>query len=252
MKKVLAKRVREVRFQVFHEGDLSNRKNDMADSPGTLDACADYTRGGGTPAPDHDADHPARESRVVAEQARLLRWAEENDRLKIRHRLLPEFARGGEHLVFYRQSNQRYYKATLAERQKGYGIALGSYSRGATPAEYLDRQALHNRIFQDDIRLEYILENQGFPIIVISQPGVKGGSPTQAAIDAMMRVKGFECIAPGAYYDSEAGLLIFDLLPRNAILTEDGNVYPIDPVIQRIDAEFAAFLRAQPYTINLI
>jgi hypothetical protein len=66
------------------------------------------------------------------------------------------------------------------------------------------------------------------------------------------RVKGFECIAPGAYYDSEAGLLIFDLLPRNAVLTEDGNVYPIDPVIQRIDAEFAAFLRAQPYTINLI
>jgi hypothetical protein len=123
MKNALAKRVREDRFQAYHEGDLSNRKNDMADSPGTLDACADYTRGGGAPAPDHDADHPARESRVVAEQARLLRWAEENDRLKISHRLLPEFARGGEHLVFYRQSNQRYYKATLAERQKGYGIA---------------------------------------------------------------------------------------------------------------------------------
>ena|GEM_PF-5385331 len=74
--------------------------------------------------------------------------------------------------------------------------------------------------------------------MVISQPGVKGASPTQAAIDAMKRVKGFEGIAPGAYYDSSEGLLIFDLLPRTAILTEDGDVFPIDPVIQRIDADF--------------
>jgi len=123
---------------------------------------------------------------------------------------------------------------------------------GATPSEYLDRQALHNRIFEDDIRLEYVLENRGFPVIVISQPGVKGGSPTQAAIDAMMLAKDFEVIAPGAYYDCEEGLLIFDLFPRNAILTEDGDVFPIDPVIQRIDADFAEFLRVQPHTINLI
>jgi hypothetical protein len=154
--------------------------------------------------------------------------------------------------VFYRQSNRRYYKATLAERQKGYGIALGSFTRGATPAEYLDRQALHNRIFEDDIRLEYVLENEGFPIIVISQPGVRGTPPSQMAIDAMMTAKGFEVIAPGAFYTAAEGLLIFDLIPRNAILTADGGVFPIDPVIQRIDSEFAAFLRAQPYTINLI
>jgi hypothetical protein len=135
----------------------------MADSTWTLEACAGFTRGGGPPAPDHDADHATRQGRVVAEQARLLRWAEENGQLRRRPLPWPEFARGGEHRVFYRQSNQRYYKATLAERQKGYGIALGSFSRGATPAEYLDRQALHNRLFNDDIRLEYILENRRFP-----------------------------------------------------------------------------------------
>ena len=224
----------------------------MADSSGTLDACAYHTRGGGAPAPDHDADHAARGGRVIAEQTRLLDWAAENGRLRLRHRTFPEFARGGEHLVFYRQSKQRYYKATLAERQKGYGIALGSYSRGATPAEYLDRQALHNRIFGDDIRLEYVLENARFPIIVISQPGVRGSAPPQPAIDAMMVGMGYENLAPGAYYDEEAGLLIFDLLPRNAILLKDGRIFPIDPVIQRIDPEFAAFLRMQPHTINLI
>jgi hypothetical protein len=59
-------------------------------------------------------------------------------------------------------------------------------------------------------------------------------------------------LAPGAYYDKAAGLLIFDLLPRNAILSQDGRIFPIDPVIQRIDTDFAAFLRVQPHTINLI
>ena len=235
-----------------HEGYQPHyRSYDMADSTGTLEACAHYTRGGRAPAPDHDADHAARQGRVVEEQRRLLLWAEENERLRTRHQPLPEFARGGEHLVFYRQSNKRYYKATLAQRQKGYGIAFGSLTRGATPSEYLDRQAMHNRIFDDDIRLEYILENDGFPIIVISQPGVRGTPPSQKAIDAMMLTKGFERIAEGAFYDARAGLLIFDLLPRNAILTVDGGVFPIDPVIQRIDPEFAAFLRAAPYTINL-
>ncbi|MBI5766681.1 MAG: hypothetical protein HZA93_02730 [Verrucomicrobia bacterium] len=224
----------------------------MADSSRALDACAYHTRGGGAPAPDHDATNAARDRRIAAEQKRLIAWAEENRRLKFRHRPLPEFARGGEHRVFYRQSNRRYYKATLAERQKGYGIALGSLCRGATPSEYLDRQALHNRIFADDIRLEYVLENGGFPIIVISQPGVKGTPPPQSAIDAMMSLKGFENLAPGAFYDCGKGLLIFDLVPRNAIQTSDGSVFPIDPVIQRIDSDFGEFLRAQPHTINLI
>ena len=58
-------------------------------------------------------------------------------------------------------------------------------------------------------------------------------------------------IAPGAFYTAAEGLLIFDLIPRNAIFTADAGVFPIDPVIQRIDAEFATFLRAHPYTINL-
>ena len=51
--------------------------------------------------------------------------------------------------------------------------------------------------------------------------------------------------------DARAGLLIFDLLSRNAIQAADGQVFPNDPVIQRITPEFGQFLREQPYTINL-
>jgi len=222
----------------------------MADASRPLESSADFTRGGGAPAPDHDADHASRTKRVEAEQRRLIQWAKENR--KLGGRLPPEFGRGGEHQVYFSQAKRRYYKATLLERQLGYGIALGSHVRGATPAEYLDRLDLQNQIFGDDIRLERIVMKCGKPVIVTSQPAIKGEYPTPAALDGLMQVKRFEKLADGAYYGAQGGLLIFDLFPRNAIQAADGHIYPIDPVIQRVTPEFAQFLREHPYTINLV
>lgn len=95
------------------------------------------------------------------------------------------------------------------------------------------------------------MANGGRPIITTSQPAIKGGSPTQAVLDELMLAKGYEKLADGAHYDERAGLLVFDLFPRNAIQAANGNVYPIDPVIQRITPDFGQFLREQPYTLNL-
>jgi hypothetical protein len=221
----------------------------MADARRTLESSAHYTRGGGAPAPDHDAAHASRTRRVEAEQQRLIQWAKENR--KLGGRLPPEFTRGGEHQVYFHKSKQRYIKATLLERQLGYGIALGSNSRGATPAEYLDRLDLQNQIFNDDIRLERVVLKNGKPIIVTSQPAIKGIAPTQAALDELMAGKGYEKLTDGAYYDEHVGLLIFDLFPRNAIQVANGIIFPIDPVIQRVTPDFGQFLREHPYTINL-
>ena len=139
----------------------------------------------------------------------------------------------------------------MLERQLGYGIALGSNSRGATPAEDLDRLDLQNQIFNDDIRLERVVRKNGKPIIVTSQPFIKGVAPTQKALDELMTDKGYEKLTDGAYYDEHIGLLMFDLFPRNAIQTASGIIFPIDPVIQRIAPEFGQFLREHSYTINL-
>ncbi len=95
---------------------------------------------------------------------------------------------------------------------------------GATPSEYLDRLALQNQLFNDDIRLEWIVSNGSRPIIITSQPAIKGVPPTQAALDELMLGKGYEKLADGAYYDGQAGLLVFDLFPRNAILASDGHI----------------------------
>jgi hypothetical protein len=165
--------------------------------------------------------------------------------------LPPPFAHGGEHDVYFHKRARRYFKATRTDRHWGYGIALGSIVHGATPSEYLDRLLLQNSLFDDDIRLERIVPKHNKPIIITSQPAIKGVQAPQEAIDRLMERKEFRKVTDGAYYDQQCGLLVYDLFPRNAFLAADGDVYPIDPVIQRVSQEFAEFLEAHPYTINL-
>jgi hypothetical protein len=219
--------------------------NKMADANWTLTAAARFTLGGASPTPDHDATELQRRSRIETEERRLVDWARANG--KLGKRLPPEDTRGGEHAVYYDESSQRFWKTTIPEAQKGYGIALGSWSRGATPGEYLERILLLNRVFNDDIRLEGIILKNRRPIIVTSQPAIAGRAAPALLVDQLMVAGGFEKLTEGAYH--RAGLMFFDLFPRNVILAGDGMVYPIDPVIQRIDRDFLEFLRANPEVV---
>ena len=224
------------------------RSRIATDAQGALESSADFARGGAQAAPDHDATERERAGRVEKEQRRLVEWAKANG--KLGGRIPPEDASGGEHRVYFDEQSGRYLKATIPDKQKGYGIALGSFTHGATPAEYLDRLVLQNRIFGDDLRLECVVLKNGKPVIVTSQPAIAGTPPAQATVDEMMGEKGFERLGVGAYYDGGEGLLVFDLLPRNAMQAADGRIYPIDPVVQRVLPEFADFLRNPPDRIN--
>ena len=125
---------------------------------------------------------------------------------------------------------------------------MGSLTHGATPAEYLDRLALQNKFFDDDIRLERVVLKSGRPVIVTSQPAIAGQAALPHLVDELMASVGYERLAAGAYY--REGFLIFDLVPRNAIAAADGIVYPIDPVVQRVQPDFADFLRENPDRIH--
>jgi len=212
----------------------------------SLESAADFTRGGTPATPDHDATEHERRNRVKKEQRRLIQWAETHG--KLGGDLPPEDASGGEHSVYFDEKIRRFYKATILEKQKGYGLALGSLTHGATPAEYLDRLALQNIFFDDDIRLERVVLKSGRPIIVTSQPAISGQAASRYLVDELMASVGYERLAAGAYY--REGFLVFDLAPRNAIAAADGVVYPVDPVVQRIQPEFADFLRKNPDRIN--
>ena len=54
----------------------------------------------------------------------------------------------------------------------------------------------------------------------------------------------------GGEHIVRAGLLLFDLFPKNAMQAADGVIYPFDPVIQRIQPDFAGFLRENPDRIH--
>lgn len=96
----------------------------------------------------------------------------------------------------------------------GFGIAYGSFARGATAGEYLDRLALPNRILSDDIHLERVVSVGGRLSIVTSQPFIRGVDASQAEIDRCLEDLGFERIGTGTYYHSGEGFLYTTLSRR--------------------------------------
>jgi hypothetical protein len=195
--------------------------------------------------PGHDEGDAERRNRLEAETRRLRVWAREARRLK--DRFPGEDARGGEHTVVFDEATQRIWRATRPETMLGYGLAHGSWVRGATPGEYLDRWALHNHLFADDVRLEYVAACAGRVKVVTSQPFIRGRDARPEATHAFMEARGFARIGPGAFYHEGFGLLADDLFARNVKVSGRGVVLPIDPVLQRITPEFAGFLRDYYY-----
>ena len=209
----------------------------------TLEAAARFCRGGLNPAPDHDSTDLIRSAKVRTEQARLVEWAKANHKLG---RTIPEVdGSGGEHLVWFEHKSQRFFKAT-SKSQRGYGIALGSHCRGATPAEYLDRILLQNELMQDDIRLEQVVLRDRVPVIITSQRWIKGAPTPPQYIDTAMKEQGYEKLTEGTFYLPARELLAFDVFPRNALSEPGGEIAVFDPVIQRVTADFVDFIRAEP------
>jgi hypothetical protein len=99
----------------------------------------------------------------------------------------------------------RVIKATRPESHMGYGIAYGSFARGATAGEYLDRLAIQNRIFSDDLHIERVVSVGGRLSIVTSQPFIRGDDAPQGDIDRHMAEMHFERIGIGTYYDADEG-----------------------------------------------
>jgi hypothetical protein len=227
------------------EKGISNEpKNPKRSGPaeGSIESALHHVGGGVETAPDHDSSLTARRERVARERRALREWAEENGKLK--GKLPKEHARGGEHIVQLDPERGRVLKATRPEANFGFGIAYGSQTPGATPSEYLDRLVIHNRIFNDRIKLECVIPaGPGMLSIVTSQPFVKGRDAEQTEINSMMRAKGFEQIGEGMFYHSGEGPLVHDLPPKNGKVSESGYVHAIDPVVQRITPDFAGYPR---------
>lgn len=69
-------------IQGLDEPDPNEAQSFMADTARALESSADFTRGGGAPAPNHIAFEQNRSGRVAQKQRGLLRWARSNGRLR--------------------------------------------------------------------------------------------------------------------------------------------------------------------------
>ncbi|MEP6673086.1 MAG: DUF935 family protein [Chthoniobacter sp.] len=208
---------------------------------GSLESALHDIRGDAPASPGHDELHAERQARVAREENQLRAWAEAHGKLK--GRLPAEHARGGEHTVELVPHRGIVVKGTRPDAHHGYGIAYGSFSQGATPFEYLDRLHIHNRVFDDRVKLERIVRHGHKLSIVTSQPFVKGVPTVPTEIDGYMATKGFERLGVGMYYHADEGLLVHDMVERNVIKDAHGIIHPIDPAIQRVSPDFVHFLK---------
>lgn len=113
-------------------------------------------------------------------------WADAHGRTLVPEALQLENggATGGEHLVIYDAESGRVVKLT----KPGF---VGYYAEDA--GAYLERWALANRVFGDDVKIEGVvrLPDEDAPRVVISQPFVQGRDATVAEVSGFLSERGF-------------------------------------------------------------
>jgi hypothetical protein len=187
---------------------------------------------------------------------RLIVWAKASERLIAEqdYEALPLVSdETGEHEVRFRESDRRVIKRTWSGT---FGMAPewqeGTWKpRFATPLEYLRRFAIHNSLFQDDVRLEGIILSEkpsqligatpGGVSIVISQRWLiaadqEAPHPNEVEIAAYMTERGFEFIPDSffGWFNESSTLLLLDAKPDNFIKTSEG-ILPFDVMLRRVD-----------------
>jgi len=187
---------------------------------------------------------------------RLIEWASSSQRLigEDDFESLPLVSdETGEHEVRFRDSDRRVVKRTWMGT---FGMVpvwdAGCWKPGgATPLEYILRFAMHNELFQDDVRLEGIIISDkpsmligaapGGVSIVISQRWLVAADPerphpTEEEIAGFMQELGFEAIPESffGWFNETSALLLLDAKPDNFIKTAEG-ILPFDVMLMRLN-----------------
>ena len=191
---------------------------------------------------------------ILAQLRGLDRWATARGELGGGAWLSTAVRGGAEHFIQYAPSSERVIKIThpgqfglqmsmilprgVFPRRLNVAIAL----RPATPLEYLDRLALHNAVFADDVEFLGLVKHKDRWSFVISQIFLKGQRPTNDQIAAHMSETGFRRLdRENAYYREQDHLAVFDAHARNFVLTDDIPV-PFDVIPQIVSGRMDALL----------
>lgn len=188
-----------------------------------------------------------RYQQIQEQRESLRKLGEENPGLVHEKPAASDVAETGEHVIQYRDG--RAWKYTKGDQ---YGLVpvadtpdmhdMSRFALGlapATPAEYLQRNNLHNGLFADDIRIEGVTHDGG---LVISQPLITGGPATRDQIASAFSGAGFvpvpdeEAMLEGvlestAWYHPEKKIFVADARPSNVLLDQDSGKYKVIDVM---------------------
>jgi Serine/Threonine/Tyrosine Kinase found in polyvalent proteins len=191
----------------------------------------------------------------IIEQLRGLEaWAAARGELPCGEWLTTAERGGAEHFIQHAPHEARVIKITYPAQfglrmrfalragtiPKHLGEAIGLMP--ATPLEYLDRLALHNAIFGDDMLfLGLVRQAKGWSLVT-SQVFLRGEKPSIVQIEAFMRENGFRKLGDeNAYFRQHDSLAIFDAHARNFVLV-DGIPVPFDVLPQHVSGRMTALL----------
>ena len=195
-------------------------------------------------------------SLAEAQVQRLIEWAQARQRLipEAEFEALPLVSdETGEHEVRFRECDRRVPKRTWTGT---FGM-VPAWQDGrwkpavATTLEYFRRFELHNRLFQDDVRLEGIIISSrtgtlveatpGGASIVISQRWLVAADPdnphpVEDEIAAFMAELGFEAIPDSffGWFSEKDALVLLDAKPDNLVKTSEG-ILPFDLLMLSLD-----------------
>jgi len=170
-----------------------------------------------------------RPQRLPSSPPEMLAWAQENgwlidsDDLVARVGLGNEMPGGDEHDVWYDELTQRAIKLTLDT----------SFVQGS-PNAYLGNLQRQNELFDTGFAFEGVVDDEGTPRFVISQPWIIGSVASQSAKDAYFAERGFDKASDDIYYSSSRDLLVTDARDPNVLQRPDGSVQPIDLQIKTV------------------
>ncbi|MCX6880212.1 MAG: hypothetical protein NTW21_41375 [Verrucomicrobia bacterium] len=144
---------------------------------------------------------------------------------------------GNEHQVWYLPDTKAVLKATWPDFFGLLVMHRPNDEPKASPIAYLERWALHNELFGDNVRFLGALAADSGLRLLIQQPAIAGTPATDEEIQHFFTTSGWRrFIIDGniAFFDPERYVVISDTHRGNLILMDDGLLAPIDLRVQPI------------------
>lgn len=163
------------------------------------------------------------------EEKDLITWAKTNNFLLSNDEFNKNWIRDGkkgesEHEVYYDEDNHTWVKRN-------------NLSLHSTYLEYFHRILLHNYMFPEaPVTLIGFVINHNQLMPVVTQPHIHASrGASREEVQEYMKKLGYRYVPTDNYVNDEAGIRVEDLHDENVLVSPEGDLYIIDPIVYLTD-----------------